>query len=112
LLWIKHYLTDRKQRVAHSKWRTIKAIMLNNDMAINAWSTKWLVNCNPKKTEIMTITIKINKPFHPPLIMNNTLINQVTEVNPYAKPCQKVYLYHKKLRVFIFLRLKLFRIRL
>ena len=29
LLWIKNYLTDRKQRVviesAHSKWRTIKA---------------------------------------------------------------------------------------
>jgi hypothetical protein len=64
---------------AHSKWRTIKVIMLNNDMAIHAWSTKWLVNCNPKKTEIMTITSKINKPFHPPLIMNNTIIDQVTE---------------------------------
>jgi hypothetical protein len=29
ILWIKNYLTDRKQRVviesAHSKWRTIKA---------------------------------------------------------------------------------------
>jgi len=51
LLWIKHYLTDRKQRVviesAHYKWRTIKVIMLNNDMAIHAWSTKWLVNFNP-----------------------------------------------------------------
>jgi hypothetical protein len=27
----------------------------------------------------MTFTRKINKPFHPPLIMNNTIINQVTE---------------------------------
>ena len=27
----------------------------------------------------MTITRKINKPLHPPLIMNNTIINQVTE---------------------------------
>jgi hypothetical protein len=53
--------------------------MLNNGMAIHAWSTKWLVNFNPKKTETMTITRKINKPFHPPLIMNNTIINQVTE---------------------------------
>ena len=132
LLWIKNYLTDRKQRVviesAHSKWRTIKAgvpqgsilgplffiifindivteihssiklfaddtslyvivdnpresaITLNNDMAtIHAWSTKWLVNFNPQKTETMTITRKINKPLHPPLIMNNTIINQVTE---------------------------------
>jgi ABC-type antimicrobial peptide transport system ATPase subunit len=56
------------------------AITLNNDMAtIHAWSTKWLVNFNPQKTETMTITRKINKPFHPPLIMNNTIINQVTE---------------------------------
>ena len=40
---------------------------LNNDMAtIHAWSTKWLVNFNPQKTETMTITRKINKPFHPP----------------------------------------------
>jgi len=56
------------------------AIMLNNDVAtIHAWSTKWLVNFNSQKTETMTITRKINKHFHPPLIMNNTIINQVTE---------------------------------
>ena len=129
MLWIKNYLTDRKQRVviesALSKWRTIKvrvprgsilgplffindivteihssiklfaddtslyiivdnpresAIMLNNDVAtIHAWSTKWLVNFNPQKTETMTITRKINKPFHLLLIMNNTIINQVTK---------------------------------
>ena len=34
LLWIKNYLTDRKQRVAiesaHSKWRTIKASIFYN----------------------------------------------------------------------------------
>jgi hypothetical protein len=54
------------------------AIMLNNDMAtIHAWSIKWLVNINPQET--MTITRKIKKPFHPTLIMNNTIINQVTE---------------------------------
>ena len=46
---------------------------------IHAWSTKWLVNFNAKKTEAMTTTRKINKPLHPPLIMNNTIINQVTE---------------------------------
>ena len=39
------------------------AITLNNDMTtIHAWSTKWLVNFNPQKTETMTITRKINKP--------------------------------------------------
>jgi ABC-type antimicrobial peptide transport system ATPase subunit len=51
------------------------AITLNNDMAtIHAWSTKWLVNFNPQKTETMTITRKINKHFHPPLIMNNSYL--------------------------------------
>ena len=56
------------------------AIMLNNDMATcPAWSTKLLVNFYLQKTETMTITRKINKPFHPLLIMNNTIINQVTE---------------------------------
>ena len=37
------------------------------------------VNFNSHKTETMTITRKINEPFHPPLIMNNTMSNQVTE---------------------------------
>jgi hypothetical protein len=41
--------------------------------------TKWLVNFNPQKTETMTITRKINNPLRPPLIMNNTIINQATE---------------------------------
>ena len=31
---------------------TIKAIMLNNDMTIHAWSTKWLVNFIPKKRKL------------------------------------------------------------
>jgi hypothetical protein len=31
------------------------------------------------KTETMTMTRKNNKLLHPPLIMNNTIINQVTE---------------------------------
>jgi hypothetical protein len=34
------------------------AITLNNDMAtIHAWSTKWLVNFNPQKTEMSFINI-------------------------------------------------------
>jgi hypothetical protein len=59
-----------------SYWSSSRAITLNNDIAtIHAWSTKWLVNFNPKKTETMTITRKINKPFHPPLIMNNVTMS-------------------------------------
>jgi hypothetical protein len=42
-------------------------------------ANSFIENFNPQKTETKTITRKINKPFHPPLIMNNTIINQVTE---------------------------------
>jgi len=53
---------------------------LNDDLVkVNAWSTKWLVNFNPQKTETMTISRKLNKPYQPNLIMNNTIICTVTE---------------------------------
>jgi hypothetical protein len=57
-------------------WGTPALIVRHLECAL---SIKWLVNFNPQKTETMTITRKINKPLHPPLIMNNTIINQVTE---------------------------------
>jgi hypothetical protein len=53
---------------------------LNDDLVkLYAWSTKWLVNINPQKTETMTISRKLNKPHQPNLIMNNTIISTVTE---------------------------------
>ena len=53
---------------------------LNDDLVkLHAWSTKWLVNFNPQKTETMTISWKLNKPNQPNLIMNNTIISTVTE---------------------------------
>ena len=53
---------------------------LNDDLVkLHAWSTKWLVNFNPQKTETMTISRKLNKPHQPNLIMNNTIISTVTE---------------------------------
>ena len=52
---------------------------LNDDLVkLHAWSTKWLVNFNPQKTETMTISRKLNKPHQPNLIMNNTIISTVT----------------------------------
>jgi hypothetical protein len=36
---------------------------LNDDLVkLHAWSTKWLVNFYPQKTETMTISRKLNKP--------------------------------------------------
>jgi hypothetical protein len=53
---------------------------LNDDLVkLHAWSTKWLVNFNPQKTETLTISRKLNKPHQPNLIMNNTIISTVTE---------------------------------
>ena len=39
---------------------------------------RWLVNFNPKKTESMIISRKIEPQFHPPLYFNNIPIKNVT----------------------------------
>ena len=54
------------------------ALCLNNDLqTITVWAHKWLVTFNPLKTESLTISRKLNKPFHPPLYMSGTQINEV-----------------------------------
>ena len=54
------------------------ALCLNNDLqTIIDWAHKWLVIFNPLKTESLTISRKINKPYHPPLYMSGTQINEV-----------------------------------
>ena len=54
------------------------ALCLNNDLqTITDWAHKWLVTFNPLKTESLTISRKINKPYHPPLYMSGTQINEV-----------------------------------
>jgi hypothetical protein len=53
---------------------------LNTDLAkIHDWSTKWLVKFNPDKTESMIVSRKYNRPLHPPLMMDNKIINMVSE---------------------------------
>ena len=52
--------------------------LLNNDLEIiNTWSKKWLVSFNPSKTECMTISMKMKKPFHPSLIFDNVHLKEV-----------------------------------
>ena len=50
---------------------------LNQDLTkISSWPDRQLVLFNPKKTESILLSCKVNKPVHPPLIMNNeTLAN-------------------------------------
>ena len=48
------------------------AIPLNQDLAkISTWADKWLETFNTQKTESLLISRKINKPIHPPIVMNN-----------------------------------------
>ena len=54
--------------------------ILNSDVdIIHAWSQQWLVTFNPKKTQCMTISKKVIKPHHPPIYMNNVIIQEVEE---------------------------------
>ena len=52
---------------------------LNTDLAkIHAWASKWLVTFNPSKSESIILSRKTNKPLHPPLIMDQQVINEVS----------------------------------
>ena len=51
------------------------AQMLNSDMEkIHQWPKRWLVSFNPAKSESLLFSRKINKPYHPPVTMNNQII--------------------------------------
>ena len=51
---------------------------INQDLVrIPAWAEKWLVSFNPNKTEYILLSRKLNKPVHPPVIMNNQVITEV-----------------------------------
>ena len=44
---------------------------LNSDLAkIRHWADKWLVTFNPGKSESLLLSRKYNKPYHPPVLMN------------------------------------------
>lgn len=56
----------------------VAAGQLNADLeTIHRWAERWLVKFNPSKSESLLISRKTNKPFHPPLMMNNEPITEV-----------------------------------
>ena len=58
------------------------AQMLNSDMEkINQWAKRWLVSFNPAKSESLLFSRNINKPYHPPVTMNNH--QSITEVTTH-----------------------------
>ena len=57
----------------------LAATALNNDLErINAWSRRWLVDFNPNKTNTITFSRSSTPTVHPPLIFNNTQLNEVS----------------------------------
>ena len=57
------------------------AEQLNLDLAkIHRWAEKWLVTFNPIKSECILLSRKCNKPYHPPVLLNQT---QIAEVNSH-----------------------------
>ena len=51
---------------------------LNADLAkIHTLAVRWLVSFNPAKSESMILSCKHNKPFRPPLSMNQNVTNNV-----------------------------------
>ena len=58
---------------------TDAAITLNPDLSkIHRWATDWLVSFNPSKSESPIFSRKVNKPYHPPIFMNNQQVNEVS----------------------------------
>ncbi|MCG7875203.1 MAG: reverse transcriptase family protein [Candidatus Thiodiazotropha endolucinida] len=56
---------------------TQSASLLNADLkTISDWADAWLVTFNANKTSSMVFTRKQNPLVHPPLFMNNTMINE------------------------------------
>ena len=57
----------------------IAANQLNDNIGkIYSWADQWLVSFNPSKTKALLFTRRSNRPLHPPLHMNNTIIEEVT----------------------------------
>ena len=47
---------------------------------IMEWAKRWFVTFNPTKTESLLVSLKINKPVHPPLFMDNQIIRAVSSL--------------------------------
>ena len=55
------------------------AAKLNHDLrSISDWAKQWLVTRNETKTKAIVFSAKKDKPVHPPLILNNNIIEDMT----------------------------------
>ena len=76
------------------------AFTLNQDLVkISSWADKWLVSFNPKKTESLLLTRKINRQMHPSVSMNNQIITEVDNHKHLGIVFQSNCLWHEHLNM-------------
>ena len=76
------------------------AFTLNQDLVkISSWADKWLVSFNPKKTESLLLTRKINRQMHPSVSMNNQIIMDVDNHKHLGIVFQSNCLWHEHLNM-------------
>ena len=68
------------------------AFILNSDLdTINVWANDWLVDFNPTKTTSLLISRRQLPIAHPPLEMNNVILNETTSHRhlglTFSNPC-------------------------
>ena len=75
-------------------------LTLNQDLVkISSWVDKWLVSFNPKKTESLLLTRKINRQMHPSISMNNQVIMEVDNHKHLGIVFQSNCSWHKLLNM-------------
>ena len=74
------------------------AQFLNVDLdKIQQWAKKWLVSFNPTKSESLLLSRKINKPYHPPIFMDNQVISEVNTHKHLGLILSSDYTWHEHL---------------
>ena len=59
---------------------TASAVKLNSDLErICDWAKRWLITINASKTKCMTFSVKRFKPFHPFVLFDNEVIDEVMQ---------------------------------
>ena len=106
LLFINHNVTDIGSKIRLFADDTslfiivenqdIAAEVLNLDLEKNmTWAKTLLVSFNPQKTESLLISCKLNKPVHPPLLMDNLVIIDVDSHKHLGVLLSKDCTWHK-----------------
>lgn len=74
---IKHFADDTSVYITVENPFTSGTLLDSDLEKINQWSKKWLIFFNSNKTECMTISLKLKKPFHPSLIFDDIHLKDV-----------------------------------